>query len=178
MPPSGQLCLLPRFVQTTESSFFGISFEHTGQVAVDVADQVSQLRAGSSASDQVFFSDSFSDDLLAHFVANVQSFQPGFRPQHIVCAVGHDEFTKDAVKGRAQVEVQSTPALSTAFAEVCYLLDHLAGQGAPALRIVNELHVIFLDVVFSERTHVLLQVNSKPVCSYIILSRFDSPLFL
>ena len=42
--------------------------------AVDVADQVSQLRAGSSASDQVFLSDRFPGGLLAFFVTDAQGF--------------------------------------------------------------------------------------------------------
>ena len=39
-----------------------------------VADQVTQLQAGSGASDQVFLSDRIADDLLAHFVADAQCF--------------------------------------------------------------------------------------------------------
>ena len=111
-----------------------------------VADQVSQLRTGSSASDQVFLSGRFADDLLAYFVTDAQGFELGSHPRHVVRAVGHNE----------------------SFAGICSKLDNLPSQArpsscrTPALCVGNELHVVFLNLLFQEgRMHCSKQVLNQ-----------------
>ena len=60
---------------------------------MDVADQVSQLRTGSSASDQVFLRVPFADDLLAYLVTDAPGLELGSHPRHVVRA---HEFAEDA----------------------------------------------------------------------------------